>query len=220
MLPAPLHMDRGGHPGRMAVPGEVFRHIHVTWPQTVDGAVAQADFCLPRQGDDVLPPGGGMPVTKRAGECRTEHHPLSALERRQLRVGRQIQLFHMRLAIVARIQAENAHCENSSLCCGICSSTVEVPELWDNASATVGRRCRGTQTSPPHDHAYCSTRGRVVTPLETKTTRLRSVRPQAVARRGVVLLVCTTSAAPSVEAQPPPPAPRVRRLRSPLVHTV
>ena len=114
--PSLLYVDRGGdprhladHPGGVAMPGEVFCHIHVAGPKAVDGTVAQADFCLAGQGDDVLPPWGGVPITQRARRCRTEHDALGTVERGQLGVGRQIEFFHVRLAIVTGIQAENAH---------------------------------------------------------------------------------------------------------------
>src|SRR5438128_1346320 len=52
--PSPLHVDRGGDPGHLAdhtggvsMSGEVFRHIHVSRPQAVDGAIPQADFRFP-----------------------------------------------------------------------------------------------------------------------------------------------------------------------------
>src|SRR5206468_5240937 len=48
-LPSPLQVDRGGDPGYLAdhtggvpMPGEVFRHIHISRPQAVDGAITQA----------------------------------------------------------------------------------------------------------------------------------------------------------------------------------
>src|SRR5262250_850759 len=98
--PSPLNVDRGGDPGHLAdhtggmsMPGEVFRHIHVPWPQAVDSAIPQADFRLAGQGDDVLPPWRVVPVAKMARGGRTEHHTLGAMERSQIRVGRQIDLF-------------------------------------------------------------------------------------------------------------------------------
>src|SRR5712691_7192548 len=58
--PLRLHVDGRGDPGHladdtggMAVPGEVFRHIHVARSQTADSAVSQADFRLPSQGDNI-----------------------------------------------------------------------------------------------------------------------------------------------------------------------
>src|SRR5262245_24621870 len=85
--PLLIHMNGGSDPGHLAnhtgsvaVPGEVFRHVYVAWPQALDGAITQADFRLPGQGDDVLSPRGSMPVAKRTGGCRTEHHTLGVLE--------------------------------------------------------------------------------------------------------------------------------------------
>jgi len=77
------------------MPGEVFRHMHVARPQAVEGAITQADFRLAGQGDDVLPPWRMVPVAQRAGGRRTEHHTLGAVERGQIRVGRQSELFHV-----------------------------------------------------------------------------------------------------------------------------
>jgi len=65
----------------VAMPGEVFRHIHVAGPEAVNRAIPQADFRLAGQGDDVLPPGRGVPVTQRAGWRRTEHHAFGTVER-------------------------------------------------------------------------------------------------------------------------------------------
>jgi len=42
------------------MPGEVFRHIHVAGPEAVNRAIPQADFRLAGQGDNVLPPWGGV----------------------------------------------------------------------------------------------------------------------------------------------------------------
>ena len=65
VLPSSLQVDRSGDPGYLAdhtggvsMPGKVFRHIHISRPQTVDGAITQADFRLAGQGDDVLPSNG------------------------------------------------------------------------------------------------------------------------------------------------------------------
>src|SRR5262249_15158185 len=121
LSPSPLQVDRGGDPwdsanytGGVTMPSEVFCHVYVSRPQAVDSAIPQANFCLAGQGDDVLPPWRVVPVAKMAGWRRTEHHTLGAVERGQIRVGRQIELFNVGLAIVARIQAENAHAGASS----------------------------------------------------------------------------------------------------------
>ena len=99
---SPLHVDRGGdlgylpdYPGGVAVPGEVFRPIHVAGPEAVERAIPQANFRLAGQGDDVLPPGRGVPVRKRARWRRTEHHALGTVERGQLWRRCQSELFQI-----------------------------------------------------------------------------------------------------------------------------
>src|SRR5262249_30848813 len=100
--PSPLQVDRGGdpghpahYPGSVSTPGEFFRHIDVSRPQAVDRAIPQADFRLAGQGDDILPPWRVVPVAKMAGCRRAKHYTLGAVERGQIRMGRQIELFNV-----------------------------------------------------------------------------------------------------------------------------
>ena len=92
------------HTGGVAFAGQIFRQGHMARAKAMHRAIAQADFYLARQVDDVLPPWGSVPVGKTARLRSTKDNVGGGMRRRQLGVRGRIQFFDMRLPIRTRIQ--------------------------------------------------------------------------------------------------------------------
>ena len=60
-------------------------------------------FRRPRQGNNVLTPGGIVPIAKIAGLYRPEDDALGTVQVGQIRLRCEIEFFDVRFAIVARI---------------------------------------------------------------------------------------------------------------------
>src|SRR5438094_2201565 len=71
------------------------------------GAVREPDLDFARQRDHELPARGVVPVREVAGLGRPEHDALGALKRRELRMGGEVQLLDMGLAVLAGVQAND-----------------------------------------------------------------------------------------------------------------
>jgi hypothetical protein len=74
----------------MALTGEIFHQVHMPWAKPVDRAIAQPDFHLAREGNDVLASRAVMPVAEVARLSLPEDDAFSALELGQVGVGRQV----------------------------------------------------------------------------------------------------------------------------------
>jgi hypothetical protein len=97
------------HTGSVAFASQIFRQGHMARAKAMHRAIAQADFYLARQVDDVLPPWGIVPVRKTARLRSTKDNVGGGMRRCQLGVRGGIKFFDMRLPVRTRIQPDNAH---------------------------------------------------------------------------------------------------------------
>ena len=74
------------HTRGVAFAGQIFRQGYMTRAKAMHRAIAQADFHLARQVNDVLPPRGSVPVGKTARLRSTKDNIGGGMRRRQLRV--------------------------------------------------------------------------------------------------------------------------------------
>src|SRR5262245_52669020 len=89
----------------MALARSVVGQDHIARSKTACGAIADADFHLPRQNKNVLAPGRCVPIAKIVRGETTEHEVGARLNRHVAALlGRQREIFKMALAVVARIQ--------------------------------------------------------------------------------------------------------------------
>src|SRR5262245_21833370 len=102
--------DRGGQSrlvandsGRVALAREVFGQGHVARAVAVHGAVAETDLDFAGQGDHELAARRVVPVDEVAGLRRAKDDALRRLQGAELRMGGQIQLLDVRLAVFAGV---------------------------------------------------------------------------------------------------------------------
>src|ERR1700749_3317915 len=89
---------------RVALACEVVSEDHITRSKTARGAIADPDFHLPHENENVLSPGRGVPVAPMVRRETAEHEVGPRLKRNVVALlGRQREIFKMGLAVVARI---------------------------------------------------------------------------------------------------------------------
>src|SRR5207245_8278636 len=77
---------------------------YITRSKTARGAIADADFHLPRENKNVLPPGRGVPIAEILRRETAKREIGTRLKRKIMALlGRQRELFKMGLAVMARI---------------------------------------------------------------------------------------------------------------------
>jgi hypothetical protein len=74
----------------MTLTGEVFHQVHMPRAKPVNRSIAQPDFHLPGEGNDVLTPRPAVPVTEVARLSLTKDDAFGAVESSQLWVGFQV----------------------------------------------------------------------------------------------------------------------------------
>src|ERR1700760_234218 len=88
----------------MALACEVVSKDHITRSKTACGAIADPDFHLPRENENVLPPGRGVPIAPIIGRETAEHEVGTSLKRNVVAfLGRKREILKMGLAVLARI---------------------------------------------------------------------------------------------------------------------
>src|ERR1700720_744654 len=89
---------------RVALASEVVGEDHIPRSKTARGAIADPDFHLPHENKNVLSPGRGVPIAPMVRRETAEHEVGTRLKRNVVALlGRQTEIFKMRLAVVARI---------------------------------------------------------------------------------------------------------------------
>src|SRR5271167_2007532 len=89
---------------RVALACEVVSVDHITRSKTARGAVADPDLHLPHENKNVLSPGRGVPIAPIVRRETAEHEVGTRLKRNVVALlGRQREIFKMRLAVVAGI---------------------------------------------------------------------------------------------------------------------
>src|SRR5271163_3738808 len=89
---------------RVALAREVVSKDHITRSKTARGAIADPDFHLPHENENVLSPGCGVPIAPMVRRETAEHEVGTCLKRNVVALlGRQREIFKMGLAVVARI---------------------------------------------------------------------------------------------------------------------
>jgi hypothetical protein len=88
----------------VALACEVVSEDHITRSKTARGAIADPDFHLPHENENVLSPRRGVPIAPIVRRETAEHEVATRLKRNVVALlGRQREIFKMGLAIVARI---------------------------------------------------------------------------------------------------------------------
>ena len=88
----------------MALACEVVSEDHITRSKMARGAIADPDFHLSRENENVLSPGRGVPIAPIVRKETAEHEVGTRLKRNVVALlGRQRQIFKMGLAVVTRI---------------------------------------------------------------------------------------------------------------------
>ncbi len=88
----------------MALAGEIVGEDDITRSKTARGAIADPDFHLPRENENVLPPGRGVPIAEIVRRETAEGEIGTRLKRKIMALlGRQREIFKMGLAVVPRI---------------------------------------------------------------------------------------------------------------------
>jgi hypothetical protein len=88
----------------VALACEVVSEDHITRSKTARGAIADPDFHLPHENENVLSPGRGVPIAPMVRRETAEHEVGTRLKRNVVALlGRQREIFKMGLAVVARI---------------------------------------------------------------------------------------------------------------------
>src|ERR1700752_3506858 len=89
---------------RVALACEVVGEDHITRSKTARGAIADPDFHLPGENENVLSPGRGMPIAPMVRRETAEHEVGTRLKCNVVALlGRQREIFKMGLAVGARI---------------------------------------------------------------------------------------------------------------------
>src|SRR4029077_18280065 len=93
---------------RVALACEIVGEDCIARSKTARGAIADRDFHLPRENENVLPPGRGVPIAEIVRRETAEGEIGARLERKIMALlGRQREIFKMGLAVVARIDPYN-----------------------------------------------------------------------------------------------------------------
>src|SRR5580704_13341384 len=88
----------------MALACEVVSEDHIARSKTACGAIADPDFHLPRENENVLSPGRGVPIAPMVRRETAEHEVGTRLKRYVVALpGRQREILKMGVAVVARI---------------------------------------------------------------------------------------------------------------------
>jgi hypothetical protein len=88
----------------VALACEVVSEDHITRSKTARGAIADPDFHLPSESENVLSPGCGVPIAPIIRRETAEHEVGTRLKRNVVALlGRQREIFEMGLAVMARI---------------------------------------------------------------------------------------------------------------------
>jgi hypothetical protein len=198
------------HADGMAVPREVFCHIHVARPRMM---VVLSRRPISAALDRV------MTYSRRGAVCQSRNVP-GGVEQNTTPVAPWRAVNSGRDA-----RSRSSRCDSPSSpvyqrttpietpppgLVVFCRSPAEVSDPGEPVPATVGHRRRGTPPPPPHGHGYCSPRVCVATPLETDTARRRSLGPRAYTRRST----------PSRHHQPRTQRDRQPRVRRATLHHV
>src|SRR3954471_22663993 len=89
---------------RVALTCEVVCEDHIAWPKTAGGAIADSDFHLPFENENVLSPGRGVPIARIVRSETAEHEVGARLKRYVVDLlGGLRQIFKMGLTVLARI---------------------------------------------------------------------------------------------------------------------
>src|SRR5712692_8736510 len=89
---------------RVALACEIVGEDYITRSKTARGAIADPDFHLPRENENVLSPGRGVPIAEIVRRETVEHEIGTRLKRNVMALlGRQREIFKMGLAVMARI---------------------------------------------------------------------------------------------------------------------
>src|SRR6266571_2928315 len=91
---------------RVALACEIVGEDDITRSKTACGAIADPDFHLPRENENVLSPGRGVPIAEIVRR-ETAEHEIGTRPKRKIMalLGRQREIFKMGLAVVARIDS-------------------------------------------------------------------------------------------------------------------
>jgi hypothetical protein len=88
----------------VALAREVVSENHISRSKTARGAIADPDFHLPRENENVLSPGRSVPIAPIVRWETAEHEVGTRLKRNVVALlGRQRELLEMGLAVMARI---------------------------------------------------------------------------------------------------------------------
>jgi hypothetical protein len=88
----------------MALACEVVSEDHITRSKTARGAIANSDLHLPRENENILSPRRSVPVAPIVRGKTSEHEVGAGLQRNGVvLLGRQREIFEMRLSVVACI---------------------------------------------------------------------------------------------------------------------
>jgi hypothetical protein len=88
----------------MALACEVVSEDHIARSKTARGAIADPDFHLPRENENVLSPGRGVPIAPMVRRETAEHEVGTRLKRYVVALpSRQREILKMGVAVVARI---------------------------------------------------------------------------------------------------------------------
>src|SRR5262249_19003367 len=83
---------------------EIAGENYITWSKTARGAIADPDFHLPCENENVLPPGRGVPIAPIVRRETAEHEIGTRLKRNVMALlGRQREIFKMGLTVLASI---------------------------------------------------------------------------------------------------------------------
>src|SRR5262249_12447623 len=91
--------------GRVALAREIVGEDDITRSKTAPGAIADPDFHLPCENENVLPPGRGVPIAEIVRRETAEHETGTGLKCNvmALLLGEQREIFKMGLAVLASI---------------------------------------------------------------------------------------------------------------------
>ena len=88
----------------MALACEIVGEDDITRSEPARGAVADPDFHLPLENENVLPPGRGVPIARIVRGETAEHEVGARLKRNVVALfGRQREILKMGLAVLARV---------------------------------------------------------------------------------------------------------------------
>ena len=79
--------------GGVSAAGQIFGEVDVSWTKPVYGAIAEADFRLAGEGDQVLPAGSHVPIAEESRRQGPENDSLGVVQLRPSRMGGRVYHF-------------------------------------------------------------------------------------------------------------------------------